>query len=246
MRDTEEAIMQRDPVLIFRHHPGEGPGYLGQYLDEQSIPWREIAIDQGETVPGSLRGASGLVFMGGPMSVNDPLPWIARELVLIRKARDARLPVLGHCLGGQLIAKALGATVTRNPVKEIGWLPVRADTHAAACGWLGGLGGEFEVFHWHGETFSLPEGAQRILSSAACANQAFVMGNMLALQCHIEMTASMVLAWAREGAAEIAAAAGPTVQDAAVMSRGLDARIQALHAIARQIYSRWTRLLPAA
>lgn len=235
--------MKRNPVLIFRHHPGEGPGYLAEFLDEQSIPWREIAVDQGEKVPGSLRGAAGLVFMGGPMSVNDPLPWIAGELALIRKARDARLPVLGHCLGGQLIAKALGAQVTRNPVKEIGWLPVRAESHAAACGWLGGLGSEFEVFHWHGETFGLPEGAQRILSSAACANQGFVIGNLLALQCHIEMTADMVRAWAREGAAETAAARGPTVQDEVAMTADLEARVRALHGIARPLYSRWVRLL---
>lgn len=174
------------------------------------------------------------------MSVNDPLPWIPKILNLIEQAVAAGKPVLGHCLGGQLIAKALGGVVGANPVKEIGWLPVERVDNTAARDWLGGLPPVFEVFHWHGETFSIPRGATRILASRDCPNQAFVIGRTLAMQCHIEMTAEMVREWARAGAAEIAASgAQPTVQDEAAMTRDLDARIARLQSVADKIYTRW-------
>ena len=99
------------PVAIFRHVATEGPGYFATYLSRHEIPWRVLKIDEGEPVPGDPREFSGLVFMGGPMSVNDGLPWIAPTLRLIHAAVDAGIPVLGHCLGGQLIAKALGKRV---------------------------------------------------------------------------------------------------------------------------------------
>ena len=116
------------PLYIFRHIDCEGPGYLAEVLERKGIPWQLIAIDTDVAVPHSIDGCSGLVFMGGPMSVNDDLPWIGQELALIRAAQTAGLPVLGHCLGGQLISKALGGEITANPVREIGWHPVRNQT----------------------------------------------------------------------------------------------------------------------
>ncbi len=113
-------------ILIFRHAPHEGPGYLADYLDRRGLPRRLIRIDRNDPVPTSIDGVPGIVLMGGPMSVNDPLPWIPKVTDLIRQAVAADVPVLGHCLGGQLISKALGGAITRNPVKEIGWLPVIA------------------------------------------------------------------------------------------------------------------------
>ncbi|MDE2585824.1 MAG: type 1 glutamine amidotransferase, partial [Betaproteobacteria bacterium] len=109
------------PVAIFRHSPTEGPGYFATFLDTHRVPWELIPIDAGAPVPAAVDGYAGLCFMGGPMSVNDPLPWIAPIGALIRDAIAKDIPVLGHCLGGQLIVQALGGTVTRNPVKEIGW-----------------------------------------------------------------------------------------------------------------------------
>lgn len=109
------------PVAIFRHLPIEGPGYFATFLDNNHIPWQLIKVDAGENPPDSIKPFSGLVFMGGPMSVNDDLPWIESSLNLIRQAIDLEIPVLGHCLGGQLMAKALGGSVTQNPVKEMGW-----------------------------------------------------------------------------------------------------------------------------
>ena len=97
-----------NPVAIFRHSPSEGPGYFATYLDARRVPWCLIRLDEAEPVPESPEDYSGLCFMGGPMSVNDDLPWIAPVLSLIRKAVAADVPVIGHCLGGQLMSKALG------------------------------------------------------------------------------------------------------------------------------------------
>jgi GMP synthase-like glutamine amidotransferase len=225
-------------ILIFRHAPHEGPGYLADYLDRHRLPHRLVRIDQGDAIPSSIDGISGIVLMGGPMSVNDPLPWIPKVTELIRQAVTADLPVLGHCLGGQLISKALGGAITRNPIKEIGWLPVGRVSGSLADSWLDGLPAEFEVFHWHGETFSIPPGATRILGSRDCANQAFVIGRTLAFQCHVEMTSDMVREWARVGADELAPVCA-TVQNPQTMTADLDARVRRLQAVADKFYGRW-------
>src|SRR6185503_3931735 len=114
---TKSAIKFRDmkPVAIFRSAPTEGPGYFATYLERRSIPWKLVALDKGEAVPRDARRFSGLVFMGGPMSVNDDLPWIIPALELVRDAVRKDVPVLGHCLGGQLMSKAFGGTVRANP-----------------------------------------------------------------------------------------------------------------------------------
>lgn len=225
-------------ILIFRHAPHEGPGYLADYLDRHHLPWRLIRIDQDDPIPSSIDGVSGLVFMGGPMSVNDPLPWIPRVTKLIQQAVAADVPVLGHCLGGQLISKALGGAITKNPVKEIGWLPVSRVDSPAAKPWLDELPAKFEVFHWHGEIFSIPPGATRLLASSDCANQAFVIGNSLAFQCHIEMTGEMVREWARLGADDLAPLCA-TVQNPQAMTAELDKRIERLQGVADKFYGRW-------
>lgn len=227
-----------NPVAIFRHFRTEGPGYFATFLDRHSIPWQLVRIDEQDIVPISVQGFSGLVFMGGPMSVNDPLPWVAQSCELIRTAVAADLPVLGHCLGGQLIAKALGGTITRAPVKEIGWGPVRVLDNPEAQAWFDGLSG-FETFHWHGETFSIPPGAVRLLESAHCANQAYAQGKVFGMQCHVEMTEEMIRQWCRDGGAEIAASDSPAVQSPEAMQERMGPRVAALNAVADRIYTRW-------
>jgi GMP synthase-like glutamine amidotransferase len=226
------------PLYIFRHIACEGPGYLATVLEHKAVPYEIIRIDAGEPVPSSIAGCSGLVFMGGPMSVNDPLPWIESGLQLIRAARAVDLPVLGHCLGGQLISKALGGVVTKNPVREIGWHRVIRAGTAVARNWLGDLPDEITLFHWHGETFSIPHGAELLLENRHCAHQAFAIGNTLALQCHVEMTAAMVREWSELYRDEIAAPGG-AVQSATEMTRDLEARIRAAQLVADALYSRW-------
>jgi GMP synthase-like glutamine amidotransferase len=224
------------PVKIVSHVAHEGPGYLADFLDRKGIPHEHFCIERGDPVPESLEGTSGLVFMGGPMSVNDPLPWIARETALIRRAVDADVPVLGHCLGGQLMAKALGAKVSRNPVPEIGWMPVETVASDIARSWLGPLPSSFQVYQWHGETFELPDGATHLLRSAHCANQAFVLGKHLGLQCHVEMTPGMIAEWIERGGAPEPA---PTVQSGAEMLRDVAQRTAALARVADVLYERW-------
>jgi GMP synthase-like glutamine amidotransferase len=223
------------PVAIFRHSPGEGPGYFATFLDAHSIPWALVKIDAGESVPTTVSDFSGLCFMGGPMSVNDDLPWIAPVCALIRQAVEQDAPVIGHCLGGQLMSKALGGVVTRNPVKEIGWGEVTAT--GSVVGWLGDIG-RFDAFHWHGETFSIPAGASRILESAHCANQGFVLGPHLGLQCHIEMTEAMIRLWCHQWADECAQASA-SVQAPEQMVERVDERIAAMRIAADRLYTRW-------
>ena len=228
------------PVAIFRHSVTEGPGYFATYLDQRSIPWLLIRIDEGEAVPADASAFSGLCFMGGPMSVNDELPWIPAVLDLIRAAVQSGVPVIGHCLGGQLMAAALGGTISRNPVKEIGWGTAAVVAGDQARRWLGDLR-EFLAFHWHGETFSIPVEATRILESRYCANQAFSLGPHLALQCHVEMTPDLIRAWCADWEKEVAALSQltPSVQTPARIEEEIEPRVRALNAVAGRLYDRW-------
>ncbi|MCX7896726.1 MAG: type 1 glutamine amidotransferase [Rhodocyclaceae bacterium] len=226
------------PVAIFRHSLLEGPGYFATFLDRQGIPWRLVRLDAHEAPPEDAKAFSGLCFMGGPMSVNDDLPWIAPVLALIRQAVQDGIPVIGHCLGGQLMAKALGGQVTKNPVKEIGWGEVWSCGPAASA-WLGPCD-RFPAFHWHGETFSLPPNASHILASAHCKHQGFALGPHLALQCHVEMTAQMIedwcAAWHEEGVLP-----GPSVQTPEQIFAAMETNLPLMRKAADRLYTCWLK-----
>ena len=223
------------PVAIFRHSPGEGPGYFATFLEQHSIPWQLFKLDEGEAPPAAANDFSGLCFMGGAMSVNDDLPWIPLVLELIRSAVKQDIPVIGHCLGGQLMSKALGGVISRNPVKEIGWGTVRVLDEE----WLPGTE-DFLSYHWHGETFTIPDGAKRVLESEYCGNQAFAMGPHLGLQCHVEMTEDMIKSWSTGGAREIERAGDiPSVQKQEQQLSDVDTKLDGLHGIADKLYTKW-------
>ncbi len=226
------------PVLIFRHVECEGPAYLADFLDARHIPWKVVKVDKGDPVPDSPDQSSGLVFMGGPMSVNDDLPWVKQELELIRAAHAKKIPLLGHCLGGQLISKALGGSVTRNPVQEIGWFPLTPIISDEALLWTADLPFNTEIFHWHGETFSLPDGAIPLFRSKHCVNQGFAMGNTLALQCHVEIKQEDIIEWCREYDAGNMVAT-ETVQNTAMMLQNVETRTRQLHEFADKLYTQW-------
>ena len=229
------------PVIIFRFIANEGPGYLGDFLDAQQIVWQLIKVDENEPLPASILAYSGMVLMGGPMSVNDDLPWITPILALIREADKNTIPLLGHCLGGQLISKALGAIVTKNAVKEIGWGQVTVSNNAIAKQWFTDIE-TFNSFHWHGETFSLPQGATHLLANAYCQNQAYAIGKHLALQCHVEITADMVQNWCDEGEQELLESAdSPAVQTPNEMQQNLPLHIYFLNKVAHQLYTQWIK-----
>ena len=223
------------PVAIFRHSLTEGPGYFATYLESHRIAWKLVQVDSGEEVPASAVAFSGLVFMGGPMSVNDDLPWIPKALQLIGAAAGEGVPVLGHCLGAQLMSKALGGSVGRSPQKEIGWSLLDVADNEEARAWFGATR-SFLAFHWHGEAFTIPPGAIRIASSLCCANQAFALGKHLGMQCHVEMTPEMISAWCKSGAEELARSACPTVQDVREIEAHLQPRVAAFNAVAARIY----------
>lgn len=227
-------------VLIIRHVAHEGPGYLSDFFNKEDVAHRVFAIDAGIPPPTSLDGISGLVFMGGPMSVNDNLPWIEPALSLIRSAFDSDVPMLGHCLGGQLMARALGATIHANPVPEYGWLPCRVSDNATARDWFGETETKFDGFHWHGETFDLPDGATHVLDSAFCRNQAFVYGQSMAMQCHIEMTADLVRDWVNRADKDTLSPTA-SIQSSHDILEDLDEKITLLQSNADKVYKRWLK-----
>ena len=226
------------PIAIFRHARSEGPGHFATFLERKSLPTTLIAMDDGASVPKNPRDFSGLAFMGGPMSANDDLAWIAPLLDLIRDAVRKDVPLIGHCLGGQLISKAFGGTVSVNPVKEIGWAEVSIADNGVARAWLGEIE-KFTAFHWHGETFTIPPGATRLASSDGCKNQAFALGKHLGMQFHVEMTEELIRTWGQLGHAEIAASDSPAVQTPQQMEVEIGERVARLNKIADGIYDKW-------
>ena len=180
-------------VHVFQHAPFEDLGSIRFWLDQRSAEISYTRFFAGDSIP-VLDGLDMLIAMGGPMSVNDEaeLPWLKAEKRAVRDAIARDIPVLGICLGAQLIASALGARVYRNRVKEIGWFPIQGVTGSGSSF---GFPSECTVFHWHGETFDLPEGATALARSEACEQQAFQLKqNVIGLQFHPEMTPDSALA----------------------------------------------------
>jgi GMP synthase-like glutamine amidotransferase len=200
---------------VFQHAPFESLAGIASWLAARKARVGYTRFFEKAKLS-SLNDLDLLIVMGGPMSVNDEteLPWLRDEKQFIREAIRSGLPVLGVCLGSQLIASALGARVYRNAQKEIGWFPVEAvPTDADVFHFPGG----FQAFHWHGETFDLPPGAIRLARSAACANQAFQVGRRtLGLQFHLEVTPGAVRAFIDNGGGELRPA--PYIQSAAALT----------------------------
>jgi GMP synthase-like glutamine amidotransferase len=228
------------PVAIFRFYPTEGPGHFAEWLDAHGLPRRLIALDEGEPVPADPRAFSGIGMMGGPMSANGDLSWNVSLLAFLRGAVAADVPVLGHCLGGQLLAKALGAPVTRTPAPEIGWGEVRVLDADGAGAWFAGRD-RFTTFQWHYDVFALPAGATRVLTNAYNPDQAYTLGKHIGFQCHIEMTRPMVETWCRAGAAELPARTEGPMQSQADIEVELDRRLVALARVADDVYAHWAR-----
>lgn len=227
------------PIAIFRFSRTEGPAYFAQWLDAHGLAWRLVALDEGAAMPVDPRAYAGIGMMGGPMSVNDSLPWIEPACALLRDAVDARVPVIGHCLGGQLLARAMGATVTRAAHSEIGWIDVDVDDTPSARAWFGGRP-RFGAFQWHYDAFGLPAGATRVLSNAFNSNQAYTIDDRhIGMQCHVEMTGELVDTWCRSARDELPAASTPAMQSEADIRAALPARIDGLQRVAASIYTRW-------
>jgi GMP synthase-like glutamine amidotransferase len=210
-----------------------------------------IRVHRGERLPPSAASFAGLCSLGGNMSVNDPLPWISEEIALMQDAEARGVPVIGHCLGGQLLARAFDAAVSRAPHLELGWAPVVVDDAALAREWFGAAADEVEYFQWHGDAFALPAAARRILSGRWCANQAYVIDrpgySHVGMQFHIEMTPELVRVWAadpaaaREVEAERQRTGGPAVQSPEEMIDEVEVRAARMYRVAAHLYDRWLR-----
>ncbi|MFZ5654264.1 MAG: type 1 glutamine amidotransferase [Pseudomonadota bacterium] len=194
-----------------QHVPFEGLGSIAPWLAGQGYRTTATRLFEAAAFP-DPRDIDLLVILGGPMSVNDggELPWLAAEKAFIREVIGLGTPVLGICLGAQLIAEVLGARVYPGPAREIGWFPVHGVANAEGADFV--LPPQVSVFHWHGETFDLPPGARRLARSAACENQAFQWGvRVIGLQFHLETTPESARALVAHCRHELSA--GAFVQD---------------------------------
>lgn len=229
-------------VLILQHLSGDGPAYLAQWLTQAGVAFEVRNTEAGDPFPDTLAGFGGLAILGGEMSANDDLPALRQAERLFREAVARQVPTLGHCLGGQLMARALGVRVVASPAPEVGWQPMGVRDTPAARAWFGDVAGaEATVFHWHYESFELPPGAEWLASSAACPHQAFALGPHLAMQFHVEVDVDKVTRWSLEDGPRYAAArrAHPTVQDGAAMREGLARHLAAHQCLADRVYARW-------
>ena len=182
-------------ILVLRHEPFEHLGHFASLLKSANIPFEYKDLGQ----PLSLDGRTGVVIMGGPQSANDPNPGLQAEMRLIGEAVDKEIPVLGVCLGSQLIAKALGARVYKNSVPEIGWAPVHFTDAAKSDPLFGSFASPTTFFHWHGETFDIPRGAEWLAYSDNCKHQAFRYGtSVYGVQFHPEIESAMILDWSAQ------------------------------------------------
>jgi GMP synthase-like glutamine amidotransferase len=177
-----------------QHVPFEGLGSIESWLQKTGYEISSTRFYSADVLP-EIEDIDLLVVMGGPMSANEEedYPWLVKEKYFIKSVIQAGKPVLGICLGAQLIANSMGAEVFPNSEKEIGWFPVKAVDPEIRSVFR--FPDELEVFHWHGETFRLPHGAVQIAESEGCKNQAFqIGGNVIGLQFHAEMTSQSVQA----------------------------------------------------
>ena len=232
------------PVLVLQNLTSDGSGYLGEWLTGRGVPFDVFNTQAGEAYPARIGGYGALALLGGEMSANDDLPSLRQAERLILQAMDADLPVIGHCLGGQLMARALGARVVPSPLPEIGWQRLRVADTPLAREWFGDEPGQ-TVFHWHRESFELPGGAELLASNAACPHQAFAIGRHLAMQFHVELNAYKLSVWSRSTDPAFLAMQrehGATVQSGNAMRAQADDALVVQHRLADRLYSKWLRI----
>jgi GMP synthase (glutamine-hydrolysing) len=229
-------------ILVLQHHPGETLGVISEALQSAALAWQYVRSYAGQPVPANLKGAEGLIVMGGPQGVyeQDKYPYLRDEIALVRSAVSEGKPVLGICLGSQVIAAALGARVAPAAAREMGWYPVRLAAAARDDRLFSGVPEVFTACHWHGDIFDLPAGATALASSEMSACQAFRYGdNVYAILFHVEITEPILDGWVRGSAAELARE--QIDSDAILADAGR--RVSAMEPIAETIFGRWAALV---
>jgi GMP synthase-like glutamine amidotransferase len=228
------------PVTIFTHVACEPPGYLCTLLEREGIAWRQVCLSDGQPAPHDSHDASALVFMGGPGDVNQPTEWMRQEFEIIRQAFDEGTPMLGICLGGQLMSKALGGQVWPGDDLEVGWHQVRLSAAGRAHALFDGVTDEFPVFQWHAHHFSAPQRALSLASNDCAPCQAWVMDQHLALQFHLEMTEQIIRALLDKFAEDVSTPSN-CVQARDAILDDIQARSEAVFAVADRLLVNWFR-----
>ena len=225
-------------IWVLQHAPTGTLGTIAEALESAALEWQYVRVFDGQPVPAHMNGADGLIVLGGVEAVYqlDRYPHLRPEIALIENALKAGRPVLGVCLGSQLLATALGTNVRRAAHKEIGWHPVRLRPEARDDRLLGGLPGEFVTGHWHSDIFDLPAGAVPLASSELTELQAFrYRDNAWGLLFHAELTEQIVAAWVRDS--------GEALQRSGIDGEEILAsaprHLSALSGIAGTIFGQW-------
>ncbi len=233
-------------LLVFQHVAHEILGILDPILREAGFRIRYVNFERQPDAKPTLDRYHGLIVLGGPMNCDqtDRYPHLATEVALINEAIRMGLPVLGICLGSQLIARALGATVRKNPVKEIGWYTLNPTSDGAQDPLFSRLDATQQIFQWHGDTFDLPANAVRLASSPDCANQAFRYGeNVYGLQFHLEVDEPMIRRWLHKpsNASEFAGYADPQARIAEIETE-TQRFIEHSESLGRQLFGAYLKL----
>ena len=228
-------------VLVLQHEACEPLGMIKEALDRAGLTHRYIRAQNNDPVPAEIGSAAGLIVLGGPMGVHDQaqFPFLREELRLIREAVSQDVPVLGVCLGGQLLAHALGAAVGPNKQQEIGWHPVTMTAEAAADPLWKDLPKAWTGFHWHGDHFEAPPVAVSLASSALTPCQAFRFSRAAyGFQFHLEVTEIVVRDWTVEFAGELT----KSNLTAAPILEGIPEHLLPMQVIAREVFGRWAAI----
>ena len=227
-------------ALVLQHIACEPPGVFEDVLDERGVKLHRVELDDGDALP-DWRGFDAIVAMGGPMSVNDEaaLPWLTEEKRAIGDAVHAGMPYWGVCLGVQLLAASLGARVFPGSEPEVGLLPVELTDEGRADPVFSGLESGLATLQWHGDTFDLPDGAVRLASSSAYANQAFRFDRAYGVQFHLEVSAEMAREWA--GVPEYVTSLERTLgaEGAPAFLGAIEESAEEMRAAGRALFERW-------
>ncbi len=227
-------------VLVFQHVAYEPLGSLDPLLRSRKIRIRYVNFGREPDAMPELDGYDALIVLGGPMNVDDveKHPHLGTEQTLLRQACAQAMPVLGICLGAQLLAHAHGAQVGRNVQPELGWTPLSLTSAGQLDPVLRPLGSAGRVFQWHGDTFALPDGAELLATGPTCNHQAFRLGTCAyGLQFHLEVDPRLVDRWLRVHAAQLATVLGPDA--AAEIAAETRQRAASNHAAAQAVFGAW-------
>jgi GMP synthase-like glutamine amidotransferase len=232
------------PIAIIQHSRTGEPGTISSILETADRDAVLVRVFDGDDIPKDASVFSGIVLLGGSMGVHDRLPWIPAQLGLIRDADRHDVPIVGHCLGAQLIALALGSDVRKHARPEIGWGTIMVGDSNVAREWWGEYAGKsVRTFQWHSDTFDPPPDSIQIANGTFCRNQVVVTrGRHLLVQSHLELTAELVRLWATLARKEIIAQnalKNPAVTKFEDLLVDLEERTQAMRPILARLYSRW-------